>query len=40
MAGESARDVAARSRAKAERLIRRAEMFERGAVGEERRQLG
>jgi hypothetical protein len=36
MAGESARDVAARSRAKAERLMRRAEMFERGAVGEER----
>src|SRR4051812_12067895 len=36
MAGESARDVAARSRAKAERLMRHAEMFERGAVGEAR----
>jgi hypothetical protein len=34
MAGESARDVAARSRAKAETLLRRAEMFERGAEGE------
>src|SRR3954453_18834417 len=34
MAGESARDEAARSRAKAERLMRRAEMFERGAEGE------
>src|SRR4051794_41984408 len=36
MAGESAGDVAARSRAKAERLMRHAEMFERGAVGEAR----
>lgn len=34
MAGESARDVAARSRAKAERLLRNAEMYERGADGE------
>src|SRR3954452_18934163 len=34
--GKSAREVAARSRAKAERLMRRAEMFERGALGEER----
>lgn len=36
MAGESARDVAARSRAKAERLMRHAEMYERGAEGEAR----
>lgn len=36
MAGESARDVAARSRAKAERLMRHAEMYERGAEGETR----
>lgn len=34
MAGESAREVAARSRAKAERLVRHAELFERGAEGE------
>lgn len=34
MAGESAREVAARSRAKAERLMRHAEMYERGADGE------
>ena len=36
MAGESARDVAARSRAKAERLLRHAEMYDRGAEGEHR----
>lgn len=36
MAGESARDVAARSRAKAERLMRHAELYERGAEGEAR----
>src|SRR3954452_18377998 len=34
--GKSAREMAARSRAKAERLMRRAEMFERGAAGEAR----
>ena len=34
MAGESAREEARRARIKAERLARRAEMFERGAEGE------
>lgn len=34
MAGESAREVARRAREKADRLNRRAEMFERGADGE------
>ena len=35
MAGESARDVAQRQRAKSERLARSAELWERGAEGEE-----
>jgi len=35
MAGESARAVATRRRARAEALLRKAEAFERGAVGEE-----
>lgn len=35
MAGESAREVARRQRAKAEQLLRSAEAFERGAEGEE-----
>lgn len=35
MAGESAREVSKRSREKAERLLRHADMYERGAVGEE-----
>jgi len=35
MAGESARAMAPRHRAKAEALLRKAEAFERGAVGEE-----
>lgn len=35
MAGESAREIAKRSREKAERLLRHAEMYERGALGEE-----
>ncbi|HSX66177.1 nuclease-related domain-containing protein [Nocardioides sp.] len=34
MAGESAEDVARRAREKAERLIKRAEAFEKGATGE------
>lgn len=34
MAGESAREVARQAREKAERLTRRAELFEQGAVGE------
>jgi len=34
MAGDSAEDVARRAREKADRLIRRAEMFEKGAEGE------
>jgi hypothetical protein len=36
VAGESAEEVARRSREKAERLIRHAEMYERGAAGERR----
>ena len=35
MAGESAREQARRSREKAERLLQRADRYERGAVGEE-----
>ena len=35
VAGESARDVAKRQREKAERLMRAAELYERGADGEE-----
>lgn len=34
MAGESAEEVARRARERAERLLKRAELFERGAVGE------
>lgn len=36
MAGESAEEVARRAREKAERLIKRAEAFEKGAMGERR----